>query len=234
MSVDSSYGRLVRLARRPPAATWEMPDFSGPTLREVLPAGPSDPSAAAFVMAALSGLRRPVLWVQDGAARRENGRLCLIGWRPGVPVLGVEAAHPREVLWTMEEGAGSAALGAVVGEIHGTPKVLDFTATKRLALRSEASGVPVWLIRSGGPHGLSAARQRWRVGALPSAPDPHDARAPGAALWDAELFRARGRPPGRWTARHEPGAADRLGFLPHAGDGPLAGDGAARADAAGG
>ena len=48
----------------------------------------------------------------------------------------------------MEQGAGCAGLSAVVGEIHGAPAVLDFTATKRLALRAEASGVPVWPIRS--------------------------------------------------------------------------------------
>ena len=109
------------------------------------------------------------------------------------PVLRVEVSHPRDVLWAMEEGAACAGLSAVVGEIHGAPEVLSFTATKRLALRSEASGVPLWLIRSGDHGALSAARERWRVSSLPSDMHPWNSAAPGQPVWEAELFRARGR-----------------------------------------
>ena len=35
------------------------------------------------------------------------------------------------------------------------------------------------------------------------AAQPARRRAPGAPAWDAELFRARGMPPGRWTIAHE-------------------------------
>ena len=77
----------------------------------------------------------------------------------------------------------AAGLGAVVGEISGNPAALDFTASKRLTLRAEASGVPLWLIRSHDAQGLSAARERWRVGASPSMRHPHDPGAPGAPRW---------------------------------------------------
>jgi protein ImuA len=209
-----------------------------PTLREALPWRPFDPSATALVLSALSGRSRPVLWVQDRASLRENGRLYLQGRMLAgnrIPILRVEVSHPRDVLWAMEEGAACAGLGAVVGEIHGAPAVLDFTATKRLALRAEASGVPVWLIRSGDPGTLSAARERWRVGTLPSRTHPYDAGAPGAPLWDAELFRAQGRPPGRWVAFHDPDApdeTDNLRLVSASGDGPLAGNDPAGADVA--
>ena len=33
---------------------------------------------------------------------------------------------------------------------------------------------------------------RWRMASAPSLANPFDPRAPGAAAWDAELFRARG------------------------------------------
>ena len=136
--------------------------------------------------------------------------------------------HPRDVLWTMEEGAACAGLSAVIGEVHGGPEVLDFTATKRLSLRAEASNVPLYLIRSGDPGGLSAARMRWRISSLPSQAHPYDAQAPGAARWDLELFRARGHAPGRWVAAHDPDksqsprAADRLRLVPYADDGAVA------------
>ena len=226
MGSESPYARLVPSPSQQVAGVWPAPWASGTVLREAFPVGPSDPSATAFVLSALGHGRRPVLWVQDHASRRENGRLCeagLAGMGFEGAILRVEVGHAREALWAMEEGAACAGLSAVVGEIHGAPAVLDFRATKRLVLRAEASGVPIWLIRSGDPGDLSAARERWRLSAAPSEAHPFDPRAPGAALWEAELFRARARPPGRWIARHEPGAADRLHPLPPSGDGAVAG-----------
>ena len=230
MGFDSSYGSTLR----PPRSVRDgraAPEVGGSALQEAFAEG-ADPSATAFVLSSLPGARRPVLWVQDRASRRRNGRLYgagLAGVDARHAILGVEVGHAREVLWAMEEGAGCAGLAAVVGEIHGAPGVLDFRATKRLALRAGASGVPVWLIRSDGPADLSAARERWRVRAAPSEPHPFDPDAPGVPLWEVELFRARGRPPGRWVARRERGAPDRLRLLPPSGGGaPGREDGAGR------
>jgi len=172
-----------------------------------------------------------VLWVQDRASRLENGRVYGPALK-GVTLLRVEVSHARDVLWAMEEGAACAGLAAVVGEVHGAPPVLDFTATKRLAMRAEATGLPVWLIRSGAVEGLSAARARWRVGSLPSDLHAYNPAAPGAPVWEAELFRARGRAPGTWAVRNE-GRENRLRFLPRSGDGPLAQDHGSATHAAG-
>jgi protein ImuA len=229
MGYDSTYGHVIPLpARGRMAATLPGPAVGRATLQEALAVRVSDVSATAFVLAALPQMQKPILWVQDRASGRENGRLHLGGgWLTGggMPILQVDVSHPRDVLWAMEEGAACGGLAAVVGEVHGAPSVLDFTATKRLALRSEMSGVPVWLIRWGDPGGLSAARDRWRVAALPSRRHPLDPAAPGSPLWDADLFRARGRPPGRWIASHDPNAtqsADRLCLVSASGDGPVA------------
>lgn len=240
MRHDSSYGQIIRFPLKDGEAKGYIPFVGRATLRESLPARLFDASATAFLLAALPASAKPVLWVQDRVSRREQGALYLPGAGKPLPsgqVIRVDVSHPRDVLWAMEEGAACAGLAAVVGEIHGAPAVLDFTATKRLALRAEASGVPVWLIRSGDPGGLSAARERWRIGALPSAAHPHDMRASGAAIWDAELFRARGRPPGRWMAQHDPDAADpqdRLRLAAPSGDGSLADACAEGSDVAGG
>ena len=83
-------------------------------------------------------------------------------------LIHVEARDARAALWAMEEGLRCAALGAVIGELWGDPASLDFTATRRLAVAAERSGVACWLVRLGGSANLSGARMRWRVASAPS------------------------------------------------------------------
>ncbi|MFG6506165.1 MULTISPECIES: ImuA family protein [Sulfitobacter] len=232
MTTDSTYGQVLTLPRRRPSTPPEPGVLATHApLTDVFPGAFASASASGFVLSLLPRGKGPVLWVQDFLSRRENGApytpsLAAFGLEQ--PVLLVTASHPRDVLWAMEEGAACAGLSAVVGEVHGGPEVLDFTVTKRLSLRAEASGVPLYLIRSGDPGGLSAARMRWRIASLPAQAHPDDPQAPGAARWDLELFRARGHAPGRWVAdyepdkRHSPRAADRLRLVPRSDDGALA------------
>ena len=187
-------------------------------LLDVFAARPFDaaPVLFAFATLAAAGATAPILWVQDRMARREGGHLHEAGLRQATdlvaPLVRVEVSHPRDVLWAMEEGAGTAALSGVVGEVHGDPAALDFTATKRLVLRAKRAGTPVWLLRAGAHHrGLSAARERWCLGSAPSARHPHDPAAPGAPRLAAELFRARSRPPASWILAPDPGARRAAG-----------------------
>ena len=184
------------------------PDRS-PTLREVFAATATDGAVTGFVLAQLGPSPGPVLWVQDRLSRREGGRPYATGLgsllgRP-VEILWLEVSRATDVLWAMEEALGCAALSMVVGEVWGDPPALDFTATKRLALRSERGGVQVWLLRRAATPDLSAARERWRLRTLPSLPAKDDPRAPGESLWQTTLFRARGRLPGDWVAHHDRG-----------------------------
>jgi protein ImuA len=184
-----------------------------PTLSELFAAHPRDGGWAGFLLAQVDRAK-PVLWVQDRMAILESGRV----YPPGLAIrelIHVEARDAKDALWAMEEGVRCAGLSAVIGEIWGDPKVLDFTATRRLAVASERSGTPCWLVRLGGIANLSGARMRWRIASSPSLLNPLDGRAPGPAAWDAELFRARGFPPGRWSLAHE---ADRFHLVAAAGD----------------
>lgn len=239
MTSDSLAGQVVSLSSKRMVKTVPRPGGGDAVLRDVISDQPFDGAVTGFVLSCLPDGPGPVLWASCRASRRENGRVYGPGLRQlgmRADVLRVEVSHPRDVLWAMEEGARCAGLAAVVGEIHGAPEVLSFTATKRLALRAEASGVPVWLIRSGDHGALSAARERWRLRARPSDVHVWNRAAPGAPVWEADLFRARGRAPGVWTARHDPAArraADRLRLLSRSGDGPVAADHPATADAAG-
>jgi len=192
---------------------WQLPAPSSPTLSELFAAHPRDTGWAGFLLAQ-AGTDKPLLWVQDRMAILESGRI----HPPGLPsqnLVHVEARDARDALWAMEEGVRCACLSAVIGELWGDPRALDFTATRRLAVASERSGTPCWLVRLGGSANLSGARMRWRIASAPSLSNPLDPRASGTPAWDAELFRARGFPPGRWTVARE---ADRFHLVATAGD----------------
>jgi len=207
-------GDRVRLSALP------RPDRA--TLSELFATSPRDGGATGFLLAMLDR-SRPLLWVQERMAILEGGRI----YPPGLGTKGlmpelihVEANDARAALWAMEEGLRCSALGGVIGELWGDPRALDFTATRRLAVAAERSGVPAWLVRFGGQANLSGARMRWRVASAPSEPHPFDHRAPGSPAWDADLFRARGFAPRRWEVALDPptGATNPVDLAPAAGD----------------
>ncbi len=195
---------------------WLLPAPLSPTLSELFAAHPRDGGWAGFLLAQVD-TAKPLLWVQERMAILQSGRI----HPPGLPsqnLIHVTARAAKAALWAMEEGVRCAALSTVIGELWGDPRALDFTATRRLAVAAERSGTPCWLVRLGGSANLSGARMRWRVASAPSLTNPFDGRAAGTPVWDAELFRARGFPPGRWSLTHE---ADRFHLVAAAGGGAL-------------
>jgi protein ImuA len=204
-----------------------------PTLSEVFPETATDAAAVGYLLARLPKGNAPILWVQDRLSRRESGRPYLAGMNTRRPIILVDLSRAQDVLWAMEDGLRCRALGAVIGEIWGDPAALDFTATKRLAMRSEAASVPCWLVRRAAAENLSAARDRWRVGSRPSGVNPHDATASGLPRWSLDLFRSRRLKPGSWMAEYDR-ASDRLYQPAPSGDGALEPrDGTSRDAAAG-
>jgi protein ImuA len=169
--------------------------------------------AAAALLAAgiLARLPGPVLWVLD---------------QPDLfaPALGAVGLHPdrviyaraaRAVLATMEEGLRHGGLAGVVGEVSGR---LTLTASRRLQLAAERSGVTCFVLRRHRDHGEAAlaeptaALTRWRVAALPSPPPlAHSPRTPGLARprWRLDLARCRGGEPASWIVE----ASDASGHL---------------------
>jgi len=191
-----------------------------PTLSEVFALSPRDGGWTGFLLPQLDS-GKPLLWIQDRMAILEAGRIHPAGIGPR-PLIHVTARDARDALWAMEEGLRCSGLSAVVGEIWGDPAALDFTATRRLSVAAERRQVPCWLVRLQGTANLSGARMRWRIASMPSLPHALDPKAPGAPAWDAELFRARGFAPGRWSVAHEAGG---FHLLAAAGDRTLAGVG---------
>lgn len=204
--------RLISLSRPRPAGCNEL-------------FGTADAAWAGFLLAHVTGR---ILWAQDRLSARATGVPSPLGIDH--PLLLMRLSHPRDVLTAAEEALACRDLGGVVAEIHGNPSALNFTATRRLAVRAEASGVPFWLVRhaAGAPE-ASAMRDRWRVTALPAGPHPDDPSAPGDPCWRVELFRSRDKRPGLWAVRHERASnlgwsTDHLHFAPLLSDREVAAD----------
>lgn len=155
--------------------------------------------ALALALRAADGGR--IVWVRQDFADREAGRLDALGLAefgldPGQLLL-VRARDAADVLKAGEEAARCAALGAVLIEPWGDPRVLDLNATRRLSLAAAASRVTALMVRVAAAPAPSAASTRWTVRAAPSR--PLEANAPGLPAFTINLLRHRaGVPPRQW------------------------------------
>jgi protein ImuA len=237
LSVLPTAGELMPLGLRAPR--WR-PGLPCAAHSEIFDSGGEGSGAGLALALALGGLpegrigQRSVLWVQDAASLRLNGR----PYRPGLPaalrggLIHVSAASCEDALFALEEGVRCRDLACVIGEIAGNPRALDFTASRRLTLAAEKHGVPLLLVRHDAQADLSSARMRWRARAAPSRSPRWNAEAPGRPAWHAELFRARGQAPGEWILHddeHGLVAAPETGTPDH---GDLAGPAGGRSLAA--
>ena len=220
--------RIARLSRppdrrRPPVLRFALPALDAHlpeggllagALHEIAGTGPETEHAAAaalFAAGVLARHRGPVLW----ALPRDDlfaPALAGVGLHPDRLVL-VEAG--KQVLSVMEEGLRHRGLAGVVGELEGR---LGLTASRRLQLAAEASGVTAFVLRrarhSDDPAlaAPNAAVTRWRIAALPSPPPLPQApavRGVGRAHWHLTLLRCRGGEAATWTVR----ACDATGHL---------------------
>ena len=186
-----------------PADAWLAEGLQRAQLHEVYAAEPEDgPAALGFAVAvAVAAGALPVLWVRTEADERQAGRLHAsglteLGLPPGALLLAL-VADEAALLRTAADAARCAGLGALILESRGRAPGFDLTATRRLMLSAEASGVTVLSVRIGAEPAPSAAATRWGVAAAPST--PLEADAPGGPAFDIELLRRRGGPAGaRW------------------------------------
>ncbi len=235
--LDALRTRIARLERRPitgragvlrfgiPAIDTHLPGggLLRGALHEVAGAGPDaeHAAAAALLLAGLlaqcnhQGRRGPVLWAVTRADLF-------------APALAAAGLHPDRVVFAeagsavplvMEEALRHPGLAAVVGEVGK----LDLTASRRLQLAAESSGVIAFALRRmrlASDPALAepnAAVTRWRVAPLPSPPPiPHAPHVPGLARarWQLDLVRCRGGAPATWTVE----APDAQGHLSLAAD----------------
>lgn len=177
--------------------TGEPGDFCAPT------------GFAAALLTRLShqtGPGNPVLWCLRAHESHEHGAL----YAPGLDdfglapeqILVVRARTETQVLWAMEEGLRSSGLGAVVGEVDNP----SLTASRRLQLAAEASGVTALMLRpdpKAAAAAASGAVTRWHVTSA-STRQEEEMETP---RWRVELVRHRGGDLGAWDVewRNETG-----------------------------
>ena len=160
-----------------------------------------------------AGRERPVVWVRQDFVGVELGRpngagLAAFGADPDRLVL-VRAADQAGGLRAAREALRCPALGAVLLELWGRSPALDLTATRRLALAAEGSGVAIVLVRLGAEPAPSAATTRWAVASAASR--PVEANAPGRPAFAVTLLRHRAGIPGRtWHVEWD---CDRVSFV---------------------
>lgn len=115
------------------------------------------------------------------------------GWAElgGIPGDALMALLPdsRALLRAAVDALRCASLGAVIVESWGAMREMDLTASRRLALAAERSGVPLLMLRIDATAVPSAAQTRWRVAAAPSRELP--GKAPGLPTFDVTLLRQR-------------------------------------------
>jgi protein ImuA len=177
-------------------------------LHEVMGETPVDIDAATAFALIAAGHRkmggRALFFGTLAAEGRERGAL----YGAGLDRLGLDPARiclllaPSEkaLLWAAEEAASCPALAATVIVLGAREKLYGFAESRRLKLRQEKSGVPLFIVRSQ-PRQTSAATARWRVAFAPS----QGMRISGSPLpllglprFRVCLERYAGLPPHRW------------------------------------
>jgi protein ImuA len=166
----------------------------------------SDEAAATvFLAGILARIDGPVFWCLRWRDLFTPA-LDLAGLNPD-RVIHVEAGSDTNVLLAMEECLRAPGLAGVIGEVGK----LSTTASKRLQLAAEASGVTAFVFRrASDPLAYAdgtAAVTRWRVTAAPSA--PLDIPSLGRPRWNLALERVRGGEPHQWIVE----ACDAQGRL---------------------
>lgn len=165
-------------------------------------AATSEPAIAAATGFALSLAanrenRQPILWVAEEMSLHESGA----PYGPGLDAIGlppeqiitVTAAHPRDLLWAMEEGLRCRALGAVIGEMRA-PNAIDDVAMRRLSLAAGAHETLALLLRPAVAQSV-VAETRWIIGPATSTSTDHGL---GPPAFHAQLARNRHGPLGTW------------------------------------
>jgi protein ImuA len=167
-------------------------------LHEVF-AGDSGTSAAGFAAGLAQRVGRRLLWIRQDYAALEYGEISATG----IAELGLDpdsllmlrAADATDALRAASDALSCAALGTVIVETVGNPKILDLVASRRLVLGTQNRNVTAILLRLGATPEPSAAETRWLIRAAPSAGIENW----GLPRFEAALMRNRHGETGRWV-----------------------------------
>lgn len=171
-------------------------------LHEIFAEGGHEAAATGFA-AALSfrmAADRRVLWIRQDFSAIEFGDMAVtglleLGLDPARLLL-LRLADAADVLRAASDALSCAALGAVVIEMPGDPKILDMVANRRLTLASARKGVTAFLLRFNAKPQFSTAETRWRIRATRSLDREENW---GSPVFETELVRNRHGHTGCWV-----------------------------------
>lgn len=185
-----------------PDNAWLTQGMAKAQLHEIFATIDDSASGAGFAVATtLAARAAPVMWLRTAASERQGGRLHATGLvEMGLDVTSLVLGlvdDEASLLRAAADAARCHGLGTLVMESWGRAPKIDLTATRRLMLAAEASGVTILSLRVGADPVPSAAASRWQVASCRSR--PLEADAPGKPAFDIELLRRRGGQAGlRW------------------------------------
>ena len=172
-------------------------------LHEIFAVPSHEGAAVGFAAGLAIRLGGPLLWIRQDYAGLEFGELAATGlFELGLDpsrVLLLRVPDATGALRAAGDALTCAALGAVVIELAGAPKLLDLTAYRRLALGAGMSGVTVLLLRLAAAPGIGGAETRWLIRSGPSGSADGDQVDWGCPVFGAELQRNRHGPAGHWV-----------------------------------
>ncbi len=188
-------------------------------LHEVFALTGHEAAATGFTagLAARVAMNRRLLWIRQDFSVLEFGELSAVG------LLEFGLNPDRILLLCVADAAGGlraandalscAALGAVVIEVPGKPRIFDLMASRRLTLACEQKAVTAFLLRLAAQPDASTAETRWLIRAV--APPAREENW-GRPVFRADLIRNRHGQTGEWImewncddARFQNPAADR-------------------------
>ncbi len=202
------------------------------TLHEIFAASGHEASATGFTAGLawrLAGKKR-ILWIRQDYSALEFGELSATGFLElGLDpsrILLLCTARAGDAIKGASDALTCAALGAVVIEIPGEPKILDLVTSRRLTLACAQSNVPAFLLRFAARPQASTAETRWVIRARAS---PIDEGEWGSPVFETELVRNRHGRTGQWVMEwncetgffgepHRGKPAHRLAVVSAAGD----------------
>lgn len=171
-------------------------------LHEVFACIGHEASATGFTagLTARMAAHKRLLWIRQDFSALEFGELSATGFLEfGIDparILLLHVSDAADALRAANDALSCAALGAVVIEIMGRPKVLDLMASRRLTLASAQKAVTVFLLRFNAEPEASTAETRWLVRAAAS---PSQEENWGHPVFEAGLIRNRHGRTGEWV-----------------------------------
>jgi protein ImuA len=170
-------------------------------LHEVFALIGHEAAATGFVagLATRVAASKHLLWIRQDFSALEFGELSATGFLEfgldPARMLLLCVASAADSLRAANDALSCSALGAIVIEIPGKPKVFDLMASRRLTLACAQKSVTAFLLRLGAQPDASTAETRWLVRAASS---PAQDENWGQPIFKTNLVRNRHGQTGHW------------------------------------